>query len=75
MLTFNEFIRLPQKEKCKRYCELSSYDKFLARMNDWQPNDATVIDESTNPEEIQQHEIFMEELMQAIEEGRINLIE
>ena len=33
-LTFDEFCRLPHSEQCVRYKELSSHDRFLARVND-----------------------------------------
>lgn len=31
-LTFKEFLKLSEEEKCKRYIELSDHDKFLARI-------------------------------------------
>ena len=38
-LTFDEFCRLPHSEQCVRYKELSSHDRFLARMNDYGATD------------------------------------
>lgn len=32
-LTFEEFSKLSEKEKCIRYKELSNHDRFLARIN------------------------------------------
>jgi hypothetical protein len=40
-LTFDEFRRLPREEQNRRYAELSEHDRFLARMNDWQPAGVT----------------------------------
>lgn len=37
-LTFKEFLKLSHEEKCVRYKELNSRDRFLARMNDWGPS-------------------------------------
>ena len=34
-LTIQEFNRLPRQERERRYCELSSHDKFLARVGEW----------------------------------------
>ena len=34
-LTIQEFNRLPRQERERRYCELSSHDKFLARIGEW----------------------------------------
>ena len=31
MLTFKEFLQLPEGERRRRYTELSSHDKFLVR--------------------------------------------
>ena len=31
-LTFKEFLKFSEKEKCIRYKDLSEHDKFLARM-------------------------------------------
>ncbi len=33
MLTFEEFVKLPIKEKCARYGELSDRDKLRARLS------------------------------------------
>jgi len=46
-LTFEEFIKLPENEQCKRYEELSSHDKFLARLNQnpISPNNPPMTDE------------------------------
>ena len=32
-LSFEEFMKLSEKDKCERYKDLSNYDKFLARIN------------------------------------------
>ena len=37
-LTIQEFNRLPRQERERRYCELSSHDKFLARVGEWGPS-------------------------------------
>ena len=34
-LTIQEFNRLPREERERRYSELSSHDKFLARIGEW----------------------------------------
>lgn len=36
-LTIEEFRGLPRDEQNVRYRELSNHDKFIARMEDWQP--------------------------------------
>ncbi len=74
MLTFDEFARLPMKEKAERYVELSDKDKFLARITEFDAlNSYRVVEVSTKKEDIEAHEKFMYELKQAIEDGKINL--
>ena len=48
-LSFEEFMKLSEKEKCERYKDLSNHDKFLARIN--QPISPIVIPEDELTEE------------------------
>jgi len=32
-ISFEEFLKLSEKEKCIRYKDLSNHDRFLARMS------------------------------------------
>lgn len=32
-ISFKEFLKLSEKEKCEKYKELNKHDKFLARMS------------------------------------------
>ncbi|MDO4668704.1 MAG: hypothetical protein Q4A63_02680 [Butyricicoccus pullicaecorum] len=75
MLTFDEFERLPMKEKAERYVELSDEDKFFARISYYEhPGEGEVI-HSTKKEDIEVNEKFMRELKQAIKEGKVNLLQ
>ncbi|HIV61394.1 MAG TPA: hypothetical protein H9746_00865 [Candidatus Butyricicoccus avistercoris] len=76
MLTFDEFARLPMKEKAERYVELSDKDKFRARITEFDAeNSCEVVKVSTKKEDIEAHEKFMRELKQAIKEGKVNLLQ
>lgn len=48
-LSFEEFMKLSEKEKCERYKNLSEHDKFLARIN--QPITPKVVSEEELSEE------------------------
>ena len=71
MLTYKQFLALPYKERIERYCELSSHDKYLARMNDWAPKSTLVVKQPERSEDIERQKKVMEELEQAIKEGKI----
>lgn len=74
MLTFDEFARLPMKEKAERYVELSDEDKFRARVTEFDAlNSYKVVKRSTKKEDIEASEKALRELEQAIKEGRTNL--
>lgn len=72
MLTFDEFARLPMKEKEERYVELSDKDKFYARISFYEEPKGVI--HSTKKEDIEANEKFMRELKQAIKEGKVNLL-
>ena len=48
-LSFEEFMKLSEKEKCEKYKELSNHDKFLARIS--QPVTPRIIPEEELTEE------------------------
>ena len=73
MLNFDEFERLPIKEKAERYVELSDEDKFFARISYYEPPRKVI--HSTKKEDIEANEKFMSELKQAIKEGKVNLVQ
>ena len=76
MLTFDEFIRLPMKEKIDRYVELSDKDKFRARIAEFDVNNScTVVKVSTKKEDIEASEKALRELKEALRQGKVNLIE
>ena len=61
-LSFKEFLKLSEREKCERYEELSEHHKFLARIS--QNAGARVIPkEETTEEEIEQ----IREIMKNVE--------
>ena len=50
-LSLEKFMKLSEKDKCKRYKDLSDHDKFLARIS--QPITTTIIsEEELNEEEM-----------------------
>ncbi len=57
-LSFKDFLKLSEKEKCERYEELSEHHKFLARIS--QNAGAKVIpDEEMSEEEREQLKVIM----------------
>ena len=49
-LSFKEFLKLSEKEKCERYKELSDHHKFLARISQ-KPGVEVIPDEKLTEEE------------------------
>lgn len=74
MLAFKQFLKLSPEEKAKHYPELSEKDRFLARMNDWQPGSSITIKEAAEKDK-KKHEKFMRQIHEAIEHGTLNLLE
>ena len=67
-LSFKEFCKLSEEEKCKQYKNLSNHDKFIARMSQ-NPSGEVVENEEITEEEKK----WAEELhKQIIEENRKN---
>lgn len=64
MLSLEEFRRLPDEEKGKRYKEMSDHDKFLWRISE--PLIPTIVGETEMTEE--EKKFYHEESMKYIEE-------
>ena len=68
MLNFDEFERLPIKEKAERYVELSDEDKFFARISYYEPPRKVI--HSTKKEDIEANEKFMSEAETGYQRGK-----
>ena len=65
-LSFKEFMKLSEKEKCKKYKDLSDNDKFLARIS--QPLSPIVIPEEELTKEQKEKIKKMKEDAKTLEE-------
>lgn len=74
MISLHDFLRLSDEEKALKFSELAPEDRLKARMNDWSPKDVKHLEHRRTPEEIKQQEKVMRELEEAIQQGKINLI-
>lgn len=75
MISLHDFLRLSNEERIQRFSELAPEDRLKARMNDWSPKDVKRLEDRRTSEEIKQQEKIMKELEQAIEQGKINIID